>query len=787
MIFHSYNLGDEEIQVLKDFLDHHLKKKFPQASLQKIVKEPDYPKTRADVLFISNDNEENELNEITIQDLRKRFHYCCLIAIVDSNISQENKEIYAQWGINLLLQKPFYSIDLKFLFHSIELFYHKSSLAGNIEKQRWPELNNDLSLHLENNKNIDKDLRQYIHKLKNARAYLETVNDSLGVIIIISNWPDCRIEYANKFIEKTLNVKLQKALKENITYIFPDQKSFHNFYQKIETAIKGNESGINVEHSLRHVDGKEILVENHISFIYQENGEIKIVCAMRDITEKKKILSEREKLITAIEQAGEAIVITDTEGSIQYVNPAFESITGYTSQEARGNNPRILKSGRQDENFYATLWNTIKSGKSWQGHFVNKRKDGSLYHEMSTISPVFNDNRELTNFVAVKKDISEETKLKDKLRQAQKLEAIGTLAGGIAHDFNNILYIILGYANLIHDLVEESSPVHKSIMEIKKAGERGVDLVKQILSFSKTENDTSREKILLPNLLTDIVHLLSGSYHDKFDINLNIDKKCSSIFANKNQIYQVILNLLTNAYQAIPKDGGLINVELKPAKKEGQDYALLVIQDNGPGIAEDDLSRIFEPYFTTKNTQEGTGLGLSIVHSIINSHKGYIDVRSQQGEGTIFYIYIPSYMQEMDNAKIDNKHRTNLDWAIKESHKKILFVDDERQIITLLSRLLQKRGFRVDSFSNPSDAWKTFQQNPLYYDMLITDQSMPEMTGVELIKNCLTLNKNLPVILCTGYNKNHSAIKQIATEKKALMLKPIDFSEMLDKMEKFLD
>ncbi len=355
-------------------------------------------------------------------------------------------------------------------------------------------------------------------------------------------------------------------------------------------------------------------------------------------------------MVTAIEQAGENIIITDAEGRILYVNPAFEETTGHTREEALGKNPNILKSGKQDREFYRQMWNTLVRGEVWRGRLINKRKDGALYEEDATISPIKDEAGRIINYVAVKRDVTTELIMQKQLLQAQKMEAIGTLAGGIAHDFNNLLQAILGYSDLLLMGKKAGDSDRKRLEIIHRAARDGADLVSRILTFSRRAEVRARP-IDLNEEIRRVEKLLRRTVPKMIEIKLLLADSLNVIDADPAQLEQILLNLAVNAQHAMP-DGGQILIETNNVSLNDEylrthlnakagDYVLLTVSDTGVGIAPNVQDRIFEPFFTTKTNGEGTGLGLAMVHGIVSQHGAYIRCYSEHGIGTSFKIYFP--------------------------------------------------------------------------------------------------------------------------------------------------
>ena len=366
---------------------------------------------------------------------------------------------------------------------------------------------------------------------------------------------------------------------------------------------------------------------------------------------RKRVEEERIRLSTVVEQMAETVVITDTNGNLQYANPAFEKISGYSRDEALHKNMNLLKSGVQRDGFYTNLWKTIASGKVWQGKMINKRKNGTLFEERATISPITNDVGRIINYVAVKQDITRESQLEAQLIQSQKLETVGPLARGIAHDFNNILGTILGYNDMAMEEAVSNAKIQSYLTRMKKVSNRAKDLVNQILTFSR-DFEPEPKPVKIQDLIRDSLTLFNPTAGANIKIEKRIDKSSPYVYADSSQIQQVILNLLTNANQAMQDKGGILTIsaekihvdedmaEKTPDLNEG-DYIMVAVSDTGSGMDDEIRTKIFEPFFSTKPVGEGTGLGLSVVHGIILSHKGAITIHSEKDKGTTFNMYLP--------------------------------------------------------------------------------------------------------------------------------------------------
>jgi PAS domain S-box-containing protein len=473
-----------------------------------------------------------------------------------------------------------------------------------------------------------------------------------------------------------------------------------------------------------------------------------------DITQLKQAEEAYMRLATAVEQAAEDIMITDATGKILYVNPAFEKISGYTRTEAIGQNPRLLKSGKHDAAFYQRMWAMLAHGGVWSGHFINKKKNGTLFEEEATISPIRDSAGKIINYVAVRRDVTREVALEAQLRQAQKMEAIGTLAGGVAHDFNNVLAAILGSAELIKMDIEPEHPAREFLDQIFLAGKRAREVVQQILTFSQ-RRESERSVIHLQPVVKECVKLLRSTIPAMVDVSCHFDPDCSPVLADPAQIHQVIMNLCTNAWQALPENHGSIRVNLEMCEIDELMMAghpdlpagpavRLSICDNGSGMDKATLERMFEPFFTTKPVGEGSGLGLAVVHGIVKAHQGVITVESEPGKGTVFNIYLPPQASEEEEAPAESEI------VLRGNQERILFVDDDELAGRAMEKVLNRFGYQVKWFQHPEEALAHFNDRPAEYDLVITDLAMPGMTGDDLAAALVHIRPNLPILLTTG-------------------------------------
>lgn len=548
-----------------------------------------------------------------------------------------------------------------------------------------------------------------------------------------------------------------------------------------------DENTPSVESSVIRKDGSSLPVKVSVSRLADSYGWQVTVLVVMDISDLKKTLDEQARLVTAVEQTAESIVVTDHMGIIQYVNPAFEQITGYLRSEVLGQAINIINSDRHKKSFYQSLWDTLQRGEIWQGRFVIKGKDNSLCETETTISPVKNTSGEITNHVRVQRDVTHEIRLENQLRQAQKMEAIGTLAGGIAHDFNNLLMGIQGNVSLSLLEIDSDSSSSQNLKKIEQLVQNGVDLTKQLLGFARGGKYEVR--------LTDINNLLKeqnfmfGRTNKEVIFEGDYAPDLWNAEVDQGQIEQVIMNLYLNALQAMP-GGGTLSVQTenitidqdqyRPYHVKAGKYIKIAIADSGIGMDEKTLQRIFDPFFTTKAMGRGTGLGLASVYGIVKNHEGFINVSSQIGKGTEFEIYLPA----TDKAIVEKKEAPEKFYKGKEA---VLLVDDEDMILDVGERMLNKLGYNVFTATNGIEAIEIYLKNQGVIDMIILDLVMPKMNGGETFDRIKEINSGAKVLLSSGYSINGQAQEIIARGCNGFIQKPFSMQSLSQNIRMVLD
>ena len=463
------------------------------------------------------------------------------------------------------------------------------------------------------------------------------------------------------------------------------------------------------------------------------------------------------KLSRAVEQSADTIVITNREGIIEYVNPAFEFLTGYTRAEVRGKNPRILKSGEQAADVYQQLWRTVLAGNVYRGILVNRKKNGDRYYVEESISPVRDADGNITHFIANGRDLTERHHLEEELRQAQKMDAIGQLAGGVAHDFNNLLTIITSYSELALDDVDADGPVHAKLQEILLAARRAAELTRQLLAFSRKQPQALR-LLDLNEILASIAKTLPRLIGEDIQFSFTPGHNLGKVRVDPVQIEQVLMNLAANARDAMPQ-GGTLRVETsdiflddryvhsKGAVVQPGRYALITITDDGPGIPPEHLPHIFEPFFTTKPLGAGTGLGLATVYGIVKQNKGFIWAYSEPKMGTVFKIYLPCVARLSQSPAADsiNSERP------RKGSETILLVEDEPAVRRATAEFLHLQGYNVLEAKDGQNALFVSREYHQPIHLVITDVVMPNMSGGQLATEMNKLRPQTKLLFVSGY------------------------------------
>ena len=566
------------------------------------------------------------------------------------------------------------------------------------------------------------------------------------------------------------------------------KKVFHHYHDENNK----DTSAFSMEFPIITKTGEECWLEHNCNPVFDDQGNYAGRRGNnRDITERKRAEIERDRLMQAIEQAAETILITDSKGTIQYANPVFERITGYTCQEAIGQNPRILKSGKHNNAFYKEMWVKLMHGETWSGRMINKRKDGRLFTEEVVISPVLDVSGRTVNYVAVKRDITKEIKLKEQFIQAQKMESVGRLAGGVAHDYNNALSVIMGFTELAMEEVDPAGQLHTNLNQILKATRRAAGITRQLLAFARKQ--TISPKVLdLNKNVESMLKMLRRLIGEDIDLAWLPGSSLWSVKMDPSQTDQILANLCVNARDAI-EGVGKVTIETDtrvfdatycadhPGFVPG-DFVLLALSDNGCGMDKEILDNIFEPFFTTKDVDKGTGLGLSTVYGIVKQNNGFINVYSELGEGTTIKIYLPRH--DGQAARIQRESLVEIPPGSGET---VLLVEDDLSILKLTKKILHGLGYTVLTAGTPGHAMDLVKEYTGRIHLLLTDVIMPEMNGCTLAERLQPLCPDLKYVFMSGYTTNVIARHGILDKGICFIQKPFSRRGLAKIVRKALD
>ncbi|HUI63588.1 MAG TPA: PAS domain S-box protein, partial [Bacteroidota bacterium] len=628
-----------------------------------------------------------------------------------------------------------------------------------------------------------------------SNATLKALVDTLPVAIVVLDGND-RVQVWNPAAERIFGWASSEIIGKAYPLVPPGLKD-----GCVECAVGFPHGGRVVERETvrQRKDGTLIDVTLSVALLSDvESPAPHRVAMMTDITDRKSSELQLRQLSRAVEQSASTIVITDLMGNIEYVNPKFQQSTGYTPEEAIGKNPRMLKSGETPSAEYAQLWKTIKAGGEWRGEFHNKKKNGELYWESASISPIRNADGVVTHFLAVKEDITERKQMELQIRQMHNMQSIGTLAGGVAHDFNNILGIILGHISLLEKRAHDPVGFEHSIEAITKAIQRGAGLVRQILTFAR-KTETHPEPVNVNESIQDLARMILETFPKTIEIRLDLSDGIPLITIDHTQFHQALLNLCVNARDAMmtPRDdhpqGGKLTVRTDLAsgaalaRYDGASAALpyvhISVSDDGPGMSEEVRQRIFEPFFTTKKIGEGTGLGLALVYGVVKSHNGIVVVETMLGEGSTFHLYFP--MTEGASPSPVETARTEL--HVPGGKEGLLVVEDEAALLGLLEAAFSDRGYHIHSAQDGSEAVEVYRKEKDDIALVVTDLGLPKSDGASVVRQLLSINPLLRIIVASGFFEPEVKSQLTSIGVRGFLSKPYRMEEVLLLVREVLD
>ncbi|HUS90699.1 MAG TPA: PAS domain S-box protein [Phycisphaerae bacterium] len=596
---------------------------------------------------------------------------------------------------------------------------------------------------------------------------------------------DGRIQYANQAAADILEYSVEDILHwqegEFAKIIHPDDAPFVLEQGRRKQA---GEADVNPHYAYRMITGSGRVkwIEQYSRTVSYKGGPADLATFV-DITDRMEAQEAHRRLAAAVEHAGEMIVVTDTEGRIEYVNPAFEKITGYRRQEAQGRDVNLLLSaGQPDEAQVADLWATIRQGRTWTGRFASTREDGREFESEATISPVRDAAGNIVSFVSVERDVTQEAALEAQLRHAQKMEAVGHLAGGIAHDFNNLLTAILGNAQLLKMQYGTEGEWAEALEGIIKASRRAADLTRQLLAFAR-KGRFRNVVVDVRQSIEDVAALLSRSIDKQVEIRRELADAPLTVLGDPTELQNAVMNLAINACDAMPGggvmtlaaravelgegDAGGVLGDLRPGR-----YVELAVRDTGTGIDPKVRPHIFEPFFTTKEAGRGTGLGLASVYGCVRSHGGDLCVESTPGRGTTFRLLLP-----LVEADPEPDPPAGPAVPLARGTGGVLLVDDEDTVRQFARSALEKLGYTVLAASNGREALRIYRRERDRIRLVILDLIMPGLSGRDTLRRLREIDPAVPVIIASG---DPTALAGDGEEDGALayLHKPFDVSEL---------
>ncbi|MEA3437947.1 MAG: PAS domain S-box protein [Thermodesulfobacteriota bacterium] len=583
----------------------------------------------------------------------------------------------------------------------------------------------------------------------------------------------------------------QNTDKENAKKVF---QTFNKIYTTGETHKGFDWEIIRKDGSKRYVETSASLRKN------SEGQPIGFRGIVRDVSERKQaeksVLRSEKRFRDLFNSISDLIYTQDLKGRFISLNPAMQKAFGYEHEELIGHKTSDFMQHKFAPDFESEYLKQLKIQGYQEGITSYLKKNGEkIYIEFRStmVHPdgeepyISGTGRDVTERILSERKV---TKLQEQLTQALKMEAIGTLAGGIAHDFNNILFPMFGYLEMMLEDVPKESPLRGHLVEVFSGAKRARDLIKQILTFSR-QSDHERKPLETQRVIKEALKLIKSSLPTTIEISKDIQKDCGLVLADPTQIHQIVMNLCTNAYHAMEETGGKLTTTLKEVELAAEDlkdssmipgpHVCLTVADTGPGMEQSIIDRIFDPYFTTKEEGKGSGLGLAVIHGIVKNHGGYISVYSEPGRGAEFKVYLPVIKKQKETAKFET------DTPIQKGTERILLVDDQDLIVDMERQMLERLGYHITARTSSIEALEAFRANPDKFDLVITDMTMPNMTGDKLAGEMIKIRPHIPIILCTGFSEMISQEGAESLGLKGFLMKPVVLKELSSVIRKVLD
>ena len=594
-------------------------------------------------------------------------------------------------------------------------------------------------------------------------------------------------------LRRQLGYELEEIVGREFCSLFQNQEEAQELQGKICTDDLLGQAMEEGQGTVLKQDGTAIVCRISVGRLLDEKEEVtgRIVMA-RDVSAQieaeQEIGRARQEWEQTFDSIDDIVTLQNEDMRVKRINAAGVEFFGKDAGALEGSICYELFRGISEPCLGCPLTDNLADFHHYSAEIHHERLHRTF---LLSATPVVDQNGQNIGIAHFAKDITEKKEVEKQLRQFQKLEAIGTLAGGIAHDFNNILTAIVGYTQFLTLELEPGSSAEKDAQEVLVAANRAKDLVQQILSFSRS-GEQSFHPLRVQSIVKEALKLLRASLPSTIEIKQEIDENCPLVQGDATQVHQIVMNFCTNAYQAMQPTGGVLSVRLTreilavksipdwPGYVPGP-YVQLEVSDTGCGITKENLEKIFEPYFSTKSIGEGTGLGLSVVHGIVKIHSGHLTVVSEPRKGSCFTVYLPIIEEQVELPVPETGTAT------AQGRERVLVVDDEKMLVSMETRMLELLGYTVDGFAGSVEAWEAFCANPDRYDLVVTDMTMPKMTGLDLVRRIRELRQDLPVIMCSGFSEhiNEKVLREVGV--RYYLAKPMSQAELGNMARRALD
>ncbi len=697
---------------------------------------------------------------------------------------------YTESDLNVLERlADYYALALERKRVGDELKKYSQTLEQKV-RMRTKELQSSNRL-LEEEIITRKAAEQYLEKESQfSNLIIENMADGLSVCHAVDQYPFVRFTVWNNRMTEITGYKMEEINRLGwYQSMYPDRHIQTRAIQRMERMRKGDNI-VAEEWEITRKDGAKRILSISTSILDSEDKSVHVLGLMQDITERKKAEGKLRRFSYVIEQSPVVVTITDTEGRIEYVNRMFIQVTGYSLDEVAGKTHRILKSGKTPPDVYESLWSNLIAGQQWQGEFCNRLKNGKEIYERATVFPLRDTDGKVTNYLKISRDITEQKRLEAELRQSQKMEAIGQLAGGIAHDFNNILSAIKNYAFLLRKRLKDDELLLSFVNHIFSSTDKAANLTQGLLAFSRKQV-INPKPINLTLVIADLEKLLKRLIREDIELRVILHHAGITVNADNVQIEMALMNLVTNAMDAMLKGGTLlIEADIIQIDKDFIDrhnygiagpYARITVSDNGVGMDESTRERIFEPFFTTKELGKGTGLGLATVYGIVKQHDGYIYVYSELDSGTTFTILLP-----LVNTAIEQLPNVELTKA-RGGSEIILLAEDDTEMRIGTKVVLEEAGYKVIEAADGIDAIKKFEESITEIDLVLLDVVMPKANGKVVYNHIKNTGSSAKIIFVSGYPYEMINNKGILEQLGTYLQKPVRPDDLLNKIREVLD